>query len=232
MRGEFSVCDRELSIKRQAIPLPLLKDVTQASDDKKMAYKQLIVQQKWRASVIFGALALLLTGSVSLGFVVSSSAIRSLVGLKTVRVVAEDLSLTMQKTGLRKEQVEGTATAALRKNGFTVLSAQEAGKVPLVYVRLSSVFAHEDGSGPISFYITLQVKQPATLLTGGQMTLTPAKDDAGEPPLLVTTWEGGTMAMVNQRELFFYIKQTLVNLVGDLARDRQEANSQKVSRIQ
>jgi|GEM_PF-4363427 len=183
-------------------------------------------------SIPLGLLLLLLDGAHSAGIAVPSSAIRSLAGVKAVRVVAEDLTPAVQKTGLRKEQLEGTAAEALRKDGFVVLSAQERAKVPLVYVRLSSVFANEGGAGPISFYITLQIKQPATLLSEGPSVPSDAKSNIGEAPLLVTTWEGGTMAMVNPRELFFYVKQTLLNLIGDLARDHQEANSTQVSQSQ
>lgn len=190
------------------------------------------MQKKKLLPALRGIFVLLLPGVYSLGFAASNSAVRSLVGVKTVRVVAEDLSTTMQKTGLRKEQLQSTAEEALRKNGFTVLSAPEAGKVPFVYIRLSSVFADDEGAGPISFYITLQVKQSATLLDGGQPATAQTKPDAGESPLLVTTWEGGTMAMVNRGELFFYIKQTLLNLIGDLAHDYQEANTKQVSRSQ
>ena len=197
-----------------------------------MAYKTPVTQQKMLLSVVLSVLVLLFEGTVSEGFAAASSAIRSLVGMKTVRVVAEDLSLTMQKTGLRKGQLEGTATEALRKHGFLVLGAQEVGKVPMVYVRLSSVFAHEDGGGPISFYIALQIKQPAKLLNDGQPTATQEKTNREERSFLVTTWEGGTMAMVNREELFFYIKQTLLNLVGDLAHDYQEANAKQVSELQ
>ena len=187
-------------------------------------------QQKLLLTVVFSVLGLLCDGVFSSSFAVPNSAIRSLAGVKAVRVVVEDLTSAMQKTGLRKEQIQGTAEEALRKNGLTVLNAQEAGKVPLVYVRLSSVFANDTGDGPISFYITLQVKQPATLINGGQTATPQFQSGAGEPPLIVTTWEGGTMAMVNREELFFYVKQTLLNLVGDLARDHQEANTTQVSR--
>ena len=197
-----------------------------------MAYKTPILQQKLLIFAVLSVLVLLLEGAFSSGFATSNSAIRSLVGVKAVRVVAEDLSPAMQKTGVRKEQIEGTAAEALRKNGFTVLSVQEAGKVPLVYVRLSSVFANDTGDGPISFYITLQIKQPAILVNGEHSATLQAKADAGESPLLVTTWEEGTMAMVNREELSFYIKQTLLNLVSDLARDYQEANTKQVSRSQ
>jgi len=190
------------------------------------------MQKKKFLTALFGIFVLLLPGVYASGFATSNSAVRSLVGMKAVRVVAEDLSTAMQKTGLRKEQLQATAEEALRKNGFTVLSAPETGKVPLVYVRLSSVFANDTGDGPISFYITLQIKQPATLVNGEHSATPQAKADAGEPPLLVTTWEGGTMAMVNREELSFYIKQTLLNLVGDLAQDHREANAQQASRTQ
>ena len=71
----------------------------------------------------------LFDGVFSSGFAINSSAIRSLAGVKAVRVVAEELNPTMQKTGLRTEQLEGTAMEALRKNGFIVLGGQEPGKV-------------------------------------------------------------------------------------------------------
>ena len=188
------------------------------------------MRKKKFLTALLGIFVLLLPGVYAPGFAANNSAVRSLVGVKAVRVVVEDLSTAMQKTGLRKEQLQATAEEALRKNGFTVLSAPEAGNTPLVYVRLSSVFANDTGDGPISFYITLQIKQPATLVNGEHSATPQAKADAGEPPLLVTTWEGGTMAMVNREELFFYIKQTLLNLIGDLARDYQEANTKQVSR--
>jgi hypothetical protein len=205
------------------------KGTAKQSDDKGMEKRKPTLQFTLAVSIVLSVFALLLEGAFTLGFAAANSAVRSLVGVKAVRVVAEDLTLAMQKTGLRKEQLEGTTAEALRKNGFTVLGAQETGKVPLVYVRLSSVFANDEGAGPISFYITLQVKQPATLMTDGQPAPTQAKSEMSEPPLIVTTWEGGTMAMVNPQELFFYIKQTLLNLVGDLARDHQDANAKHVS---
>lgn len=183
-------------------------------------------------TALLTSLVLLLQGAYSSGFAASSSAVRSLVGVKTFRVIAEDLSETMQKTGLRKEQIEGTAMEALRKNGFTVLTPQEPGKVPVVYIRLSSVFASDSGSGPLSFYLTLQVKQPATLAYDEKPGSTPAPAGQEKLPLVVTTWEGGTMAMVNGDEIVFYLKQTLLNLIGDLSSDHQEANSQKVSSTQ
>jgi len=197
-----------------------------------MVDKRRITIQKLLPIVVLSVFIGLFDGVFSSGFAINSSAIRSLAGVKAVRVVAEELNPTMQKTGLRKEQLEGTAMEALRKNGFIVLGAQEPGKVPLVYVRLSSVFANDDGTGPVSFYIALQIKQPATLVNGEPIATPQAKANTGEPPLLVTTWEGGTMAIVNQEELFFYIKQTLLNLVGDLAHDHQEANTKQVSRSQ
>jgi hypothetical protein len=197
-----------------------------------MVDKKLIMLQKLLFFIVLSVFIGLFDGAFSSGFAINSSSIRSLAGVKAVRVVAEGLNPTMQKTGLRKEQLEGTAMEALRKNGFIVLGAREPGKVPLVYVRLSSVFANDDGTGPVSFYITLQIKQPATLVNGEPIATPQAKANAGEPPLLVTTWEGGTMAIVNREELFFYIKQTLLNLVGDLAHDHQEANTKEVSRSQ
>jgi len=197
-----------------------------------MRHVKKTTQNKSVLTVLLTSFVLLLNGAFSSGFAASSSAVRSLMGMKTLRVLAEDLSEAMQKTGLRKEQLEGTAVEALRKNGFTVLNPQEAGKVPIVYVRLSSVFANDSGTGPLSFYLTLQVKQPATLAYSETPATaqTPAGQD--EKPLLVTTWEGGTMAMVNREEMLFYLKQTLLNLIGDLSSDHQEANSQKVSQSQ
>ena len=204
----------------------------QQPDDNRMKGARNGMRKQMILSVALGILLSLLDGARSVGTTVPSSAVRSLVGVKAVRVVAEDLTTTMQKTGLHKEQLEGTTAEALRKDGFVVFGAQEAGKVPLVYIRLSSVFANEEGTGPISFYITLQIKQPATLLSEGLSASSDAKPNLGEAPLLVTTWEGGTMAMVNPQELFFYVKQTLLNLIGDLARDHQEANTTQVSKSQ
>jgi len=45
-----------------------------------------------------------------------------------------------------------------------------------------------------------------------------------DPPLLVTTWEDGTMVMLDRKELGFYVGQVLTNLLGTLMQDHQEAN--------
>jgi hypothetical protein len=194
--------------------------------EKKMKYNKSVL------IVLLMHLVLLLDGISSIGHAASSSAVRSLAGVNTFRVIAEDLSEAMQKTGLRKEQLEGSTTEALQKNGFTVLKPQDPGKVPVVYVRLSSVFANDSGTGPLSFYLTLQVKQPATLAYSQTPANSQVPKSQSEPPLIVSTWEGGTMAMVNREEMVFYLERTLLNLIGDLTSDHQEANSQKVSRAQ
>ena len=208
-----------------------LKGTMSGSDEGSMPYLRTMSPQKRAFFLTLSLVVVLLEALYAQELAASNSALRSLRGVNAVRVIAEDLSLAMQKTGLRKEQLVGTAEETLRKNGITVLGNHEPGKVPLVYVRLSSVFADEGGTGPISFYLTLQLKQPATL-RNGESTATQANTETGEAPLLVTTWENGTMAMVSREELFFYIKQTLLNLVGDLTRDYQEANASRVSRAQ
>ncbi|MGE0821014.1 MAG: hypothetical protein AB7P18_02775 [Candidatus Binatia bacterium] len=136
----------------------------------------------------------------------------------------EDLSETIQQTGLRKEQLAALAVDTLQKSGVTVLTVQDRRRVPIVYIRLSSVSAGGSSSGPMSFYLTLQMKQLAILTS---MTTTgPARPPvaANQRPLLVTTWENGTMAMVNPSELFFYVKHTLINLIGELVYEQKLAN--------
>ena len=166
---------------------------------------------------------------LSAAAVVPSSSVRSLTEVSVVRVVVEDLSEAMQQTGLRKEQLAALAVETLQKNGISVATAQDPRRVPIVYIRLSSVFADSPDHGPMSFYLTLQIKQPAVLAQTDMTRTTQSSTAAAERPLLVTTWENGTMAMINPSELFFYIKHTLINLLSDLAHDRQLASEAQAS---
>ena len=70
---------------------------------------------------------------------------RSLLGLRTVRVVVEDLNKAAQQAGLHKAQLQMMAEKRLSDSGITVLRPQSPGKVPIVYVRLSSVVGEEEG---------------------------------------------------------------------------------------
>jgi len=152
-----------------------------------------------------------------------TSEVRSLAGVKALRVVVEDLNPAMQKTGLRKEQLQAVAEQQLVKSGLTVLQPQERTTVPMVYIRLSSVIGGNSKSAPISFYLIVQVKQLALLAPGVRLAFQTVEAPAAAP-LLVTTWENGTMVMLDRSELFFYVGQTLTNLLGDLVHDYQQAN--------
>jgi hypothetical protein len=172
----------------------------------------------------FWGLVALFVLSLATGVVAEpSSAIRSLTGVTAVRILVEDLSLAVQRTGLQKGQLYTIAQNALTQKGLQVLQPQDSGQVPLVYIRLSSVFGGEEQNAPMSFYLNLQVKQHA-VLANTTSAVQPAVTTGEEKPLLVSTWENGTMAMVARKELFFYVKRILTNLVGDLVHDRQEAN--------
>ena len=153
-----------------------------------------------------------------------SSEVRSLIGVTAVRVVVEDFNSTMQKTGLKKEQLHTIAQGALIKDGVRVLSPQESGKVPLLYIRLSSVFGGEGHDVPLSFYLIMQVRQMAFLEKREDLVAKKTIATVEEKPLIVSTWENGTMVMVTRKELFFYVKQVLTNLVGDFVRDQRTAN--------
>jgi hypothetical protein len=152
-----------------------------------------------------------------------SSAIRSLAGVIAVRVVVEDFNAAMQKTGLKKEHLHTLAQDTLSKNGIQVLQPQDAGRVPLVYIRLSSVISGEDDGAPVGLYLNMQVRQMAVLENAQQVAKHPITL-ADEKPLFVSTWENGTIAMVARKEIGFYVRTILVNLVGDFARDYKEAN--------
>jgi len=136
---------------------------------------------------------------------------RSLVGLTAVRIVVEDLNRDMQATGLRKEQLYTLAAQQLGKDGFTVVGPQDQTRVPLVYIRLSAVSGGATQDMPVSFYLNVQVKQLATLTQGMSGTCQAAATPETSP-LLVTTWERGSMAIVNHAELFFGSSR---NRVGD-----------------
>jgi hypothetical protein len=81
----------------------------------------------------------------------------------------------------------------------------------------------EDDGAPVGLYLNMQVRQMAVLENKQQA----AKHTivlAEEKPLLVSTWENGTMAMVGRKEIGFYVRTILTNLVGDFTRDHKEAN--------
>jgi hypothetical protein len=148
------------------------------------------------------------------------SRVRSLTGVDSVRVVVEDLNHATQKTGLRKEQIQAAAEKFLLEHGLKV--ARGDGGMPVVYLRLSSVIGGEQAHAPISFYLTVQVKQFARLTRA--RTPAPVALVPDDPPLLVTTWEDGAMVMLDRQELGFYVSQVLANILGTLVQDYQEAN--------
>jgi len=173
---------------------------------------------------LWGLVALLILNFAKPVIAAPSSGVRSLTGVTAVRIVVEDFSSTMQKTGLKKEQLYAIAQGALIKDGVRVLSSQELGKVPLLYIRLSSVFGGEGHDVPLSFYLLVQVRQMAFLEKREDLVAKQTIITAEEKPLIVSTWENGTMVMVTRKELFFYVKQVLTNLVADFVRDQREAN--------
>ncbi|MEA2627523.1 MAG: hypothetical protein QOD06_3568, partial [Candidatus Binatota bacterium] len=168
-----------------------------------------------------GFMALVIVSFAQFALAEPSSAIRSLTGVMAVRVVVEDLNAAMQKTGLKKEHLHALAHEALSKNGIRVLQPQDAGRVPLVYIRLSSVMGGEDDGAPVGLYLNMQVRQMAILENSQQAAKHPIAL-AEEKPLLVSTWENGTMAMVGRKEIGFYMRTILTNLVGDFAHDHKE----------
>jgi len=186
------------------------------------------MRQKILFGIVFSILTLALESGLSSVLAFTSSNVRSLTGIASLSVLVEDLNSAIRNTGLRKEQLQAIAEQELRKNGITVRSSADSGKGALLYVRLSSVIGGEAKDAPISFYLAVQVKQLAVLSNGVRVAkLTVA--EPGVTPLLVTTWENGTMAMVGRSDLFFYVQHTLVNLIGELIRDQQEANGLKPS---
>ena len=170
-----------------------------------------------------GIVALVIFGFAKFALAEPSSAVRSLTGVIAVRVVVEDFNAAMQKTGLKKEQLYALAQEALTKNGIRMLNPQEAGRVPLLYIRLSSVISGEEDGAPVGLYLNMQVRQMA-ILENNQQAAKYTTALAEEKPLLVSTWENGTMAMVARKEIGFYVRTILTNLVGDFAHDHKEAN--------
>jgi hypothetical protein len=169
-------------------------------------------------------MALVIVSFAQFALAEPSSAIRSLSGMMTVRVVVEDLNAAMQKTGLKKEYLHTLAHEALSKNGIRVLQLQDAGRVPLLYIRLSSVIGGEEEGAPVSLYLNMQVRQMAVLEKKEGTLAKQSIPTAEEKPLLVSTWENGTMAMVGRKEIGFYVRTILTNLVGEFAHDHKEAN--------
>ncbi len=176
-----------------------------------------------KQGLICAVVALLSVISAGQSQAVNAPVNRSLTGLTAVRIIVEDLNRDTQATGLCKEQLYALAVQQLGKDSFAVIGPQDPTKAPIVYIRLSSVVGGANNDAPVSFYLTVQVKRLAMLAQGTSSTCqaTAASDP---PPLLATTWEKGSMAMVNRNELFFYIQHILMNLLGYLATDQKQAN--------
>ncbi len=149
-----------------------------------------------------------------------SSSVRSLAAVTALRVVVEDFNTATQKIGLQKDQLQTTAEAYLTQHGVKITRGVSG--VPVLYLRLSSVVGGEQAHAPVSFYLTVQVKQFARLTHAPGVAA--ASDTPEPPPLLVSTWEDGTMAMLDRSELGFYVNQILTNLLGELVQDYQDAN--------
>jgi hypothetical protein len=147
------------------------------------------------------------------------SGVRSLAGVTALRVAVEDLNSATRKIGLHKEQIQAVAEAYLKEHGVKLVGAGSG--TPMLYIRMSSVVGGEQPQAPISFYLTVQVKQfvyPAQF-----QKMAAAQDVEGSLPLLVTTWEDGTMAMTGRTELGFYVRQVLLILLGEFLQDYQDA---------
>jgi len=153
-------------------------------------------------------------------FAAPPSRVRSLIAVDSVQVVVEDLNRMAQQTGLQKEQIQHFAEQYLVKQDIKVVRG--AKNTPIMYVRLSSVIGGTDAHAPVSFYLTVQVKQFAHLARTQQMTS--SNPVAENTPLLVTTWEDGTMVMSDRKELQFYVQQVLSNMLGSFMQDYQTAN--------
>jgi hypothetical protein len=175
------------------------------------------------------AILLLASNPGGPAFAATPSAIRSLAKLQAVRVAVEDFNTAMQKTGLQKGQVQSFAEEYLRRKGLVVVPAHAPGAVPVVYVRLSSVIGEDGTRAAVSFYLVVQIKQLATLGRG-----LPADAPPDETPeavsLLVTTWENGTMAVVDRSAFPFYLQQVLTNLLAELIQDYQAASGKPAER--
>jgi len=150
---------------------------------------------------------------------------RGLAGVEVLQVVVEDLNPATRQTGLRKEQIQAVAEKYLSEHGMKM--GRGVGGTPVAYIRLSSVIGGAGAHAPVSFYLTVQVKQLARLTRARPAT--PVAANADDRPLLVTTWEDGMMVMLDRKELGFYVTQVLSNLLGSLMQDLQAANGKRGS---
>ncbi len=177
-------------------------------------------------TIIFSVLWLVV-GMVSPLDAGTKSEVRSLANMDVVKVVVEDLSRPVKQAGMKKEYLSVAAVQYLQKAGLTVLGPQARYRVPLVYVRLSSVFSGGGRSASMSFYLTLHVKQFALLADERPAAVRDAADgpETAVPPLLVTTWENGMLVMSELSEMHFYVQQILSSLLAELTQDWREANA-------
>lgn len=147
------------------------------------------------------------------------SGLRSLAGVTAMHVAVEDLNSTTRRIGLQKKQIQAIAETYLKEHNIQLIGI--GGGIPILYIRVSSVVGGEQPQTPISFYLTVQVKQFAHLAQSQSAATVP--DSEGATPLLVTTWEEGTMVMTSRAELGFYVRQVLLNVLGEFLQDYQDA---------
>lgn len=169
----------------------------------------------------------LVAGMVSPLSAGTKSEVRSFANVDVVKVVVEDLSRSVKPAGMKKEHLSVAAAQYLHQAGLTVLGPQDQYRVPIVYVRLSSVFSGGERSTPMSFYLTLHVKQFALLADGRPAAVRDAVDgpETAVPPLLATTWENGMLVMAELSEMHFYVQQILTSLLAELTQGWREANA-------
>ena len=176
---------------------------------------------------IFFSVLCLVVGMASPLSAGTKSEVRSLANVTAVKVVVEDLSRSVEQAGMKKKHLYVAAVQYLQQAGLTVLGPQDRYRVPLVYVRLSSVFSGGGRSASMSFYLTLHVKQFALLADERPASVRAAADgpEAAVSPLLVTTWENGMLVMSELSEMHFYVQQILASLLAELTQDWREANA-------
>lgn len=158
-------------------------------------------------------------GMISIVPAATSSGLRSLADVTALHVAVEDLNSTTRKIGLQKGQIQAIAETYLQEHKVTLRG--NGGGIPILYIRVSSVVGGEHPQAPISFYLTMQVKQFAHLAQF--QSAATVQDAEGASPLLVTTWEDGTMVMTDRAQLGFYVRQVLVNMLGEFLQDYQDA---------
>ncbi|MBN1391992.1 MAG: hypothetical protein JW947_04220 [Sedimentisphaerales bacterium] len=140
----------------------------------------------------------------------------TLMGLRGVLVLVEDLNPEVEKYGLTKQQLQIDVELRLRQNGIRVLSQKErlsTSEAPYLYVNVNTMTDRTDSPRLVSFSILLELKQNVFLV----------KDTSPLKLCTASTWQSFLMGRVDLGKITF-IRDSVKDIVDKFINDYLAAN--------